>query len=181
MWQHNGKTIKEGKSWISTDGIKHPTNWAVWSDSVKKSFGLVWVDDPAPYDSRFYWDANTPKALNDVNAVDEEGNARLDADGNQVVTLGLKSIAIAKTKETAESILLKTDWHVIKATEVSNYTVPSSITTYRAAVRTASNTIETAITNAANHAAFMALYDVPVDSEGKRTGNAPIHDWPDEI
>jgi hypothetical protein len=48
-------------------------------------------------------------------------------------------------------------------------------------VRTASNTIETAINGAADHAAFMALYDTPVDSDGVPTGNAPINDWPDEI
>ena len=43
------------------------------------------------------------------------------------------------------------------------------------------DTIETAITNAADHAAFMALYDVPVDADGDPTGNAPINDWPAEI
>ena len=59
--------------------------------------------------------------------------------------------------------------------------MPSTITTYRAAVRTASNSIGTAITNAADLAAFMALYDTPVDSDGNPTGNAPINDWPDTI
>ena len=181
MWQHNGKNIREGRSWISTDGIKHPTNWAVWSDSVKQSFGLVWVNDPAPYDSRFYWDADTPKALNDVNAVDEEGNALLDQDGNQVISRGLKWGAIQDTKRQAASKLAPTDWYVVKATEVADYTVPSEVTTYRAAVRTASNTIESAITNAADHDAFMALYNTPVDSDGNATGNAPIDDWPEEI
>jgi hypothetical protein len=64
---------------------------------------------------------------------------------------------------------------------VTEYTVPSEVTTYRAAVRTASNTIETAINGVADHAAFMALYDVPVDSDGVPTGNAPVNDWPEEI
>jgi hypothetical protein len=64
---------------------------------------------------------------------------------------------------------------------VTEYTVPSEVTTYRAAVRTASNTIETAINGVADHAAFMALYDTPVDSDGNPTGNAPINDWPDAI
>lgn len=181
MWQHNGKVIKEGRAWTSADGIKHPGNWAIWPDSVKTSFGLVWVDDPARYDSRFYWDANTPKALNDVNVVDEEGNARLDDDGNQIISRGLKSRAIQETKRQAASKLAPTDWHVVKATEVADYTVPSNITTYRAAVRTASNTIESAINEAEDHASFMALYNAPVDSEGNRTGNAPIYNWPEEI
>ena len=33
---------------------------------------------------------------------------------------------------------------------------------------------------ATKFAAFKKLFDVPVDSGGKPTGNAPIHDWPEE-
>jgi hypothetical protein len=53
------------------------------------------------------------------------------------------------------------------------------VLTYRAAVRTASGTIENFITSAANFEAFMALYNAPVDADGMPTGNAPINDWPD--
>ena len=92
-----------------------------------------------------------------------------------------KANAIATVKAKARDLLEETDWQVIKATEVADYSVPSNVATYRAAVRTASNTIESAITNAADHDAFMALYNTPVDSDGNATGNAPIADWPDEI
>lgn len=168
MWQHNGRTIKEGLSWTSDDGIKHPSNWAIWSDAVKKSFGLVQVDDPVRYNSFFYNTDGTAKALDDVGSGDS-------------LVKGLKTVAIESTKRDAKNKLSKTDWHVVKAAEVSSYTVPSDVTTYRAAVRTASNTIESTITNAADHAAFMALYITPTDSDGRPTGNAPINDWPDEI
>ena len=181
MWTYLGKVIRVGRGWTDAEGVKHPATWNRWTDAEKTAHGLVWDASlqPVPFDNRFYWDANTPKNINDVNAVDEDGNAILDEDGVQVVTKGLKSNAIAQTKVTAGSLLAPTDWMVIKASEVSGYTVPSAVTTYRAAVRTASNTIETAITNAADHAAFMALYDVPVDAEGNPTGNAPINDWPE--
>ena len=33
---------------------------------------------------------------------------------------------------------------------------------------------------ATKFAAFKKLFDVPVDSDGKPTGNAPIYDWPEE-
>ena len=56
--------------------------------------------------------------------------------------------------------------------------IPSDVTTYRAAVRTKSGTIEAAIDGAADHAAFVALFTTPVDSDGNPTGNAPINDWP---
>ena len=180
-WLHNGRTIKIGKAWVADDNTKHPRGWVNWSADRKEAMSLVWEDDPAPFDSRFYWSAGVPKNIDDVNEVDEDGNPVLDADGVQVVTKGLKSNAIALVKTQAAGLLAPTDWHVVKASEVSGYTVPSEVTTYRAAVRTASNTIETAITNAADHAAFMALYDVPVDANGDPTGNAPINEWPDEI
>jgi hypothetical protein len=184
-YKYSGRIIRAGKGWTDNDSIRHPSSWMRWDDATKAAKGLVWEDDPAPYDNRFYWgrqDDGTliPKSLDDVNAVDDDGNAIME-DGVQVVTLGLKSQAIATVKTQAGGKLSSTDWMVIKAAEVSSYSVPSATLTYRAAVRTASNTIETAITNAADLAAFIALYDVPVDSDGNPTGNAPINDWPDEV
>jgi len=182
MWTYLGKRVREGRVFTDNTGKKYPPQW--WyrtTDAEKTALGLVHVADPAPYDNRFYWDANTAKNIADVNEVDENGDAILDEDGNQVVTRGLKWNAVQLVKRQAADKLAPTDWHVVKAAEVSGYTVPSEITTYRAAVRTASNTIETAINGAADHAAFMALYNVPVDDDGNPTGNAPINDWPDEI
>lgn len=179
-WKLGDKIIREGRSW-SNDGITHPTNWAIWSNSDKTAAGLTWEDPPASYDNRFYWDANTPKALDDVDAVDEDGNAVLDENGEQVVTLGLKSQWKATIKQQAAGLLAPTDWYVTRNSEDSTATIPSNVTTYRAAVRTKSGQIETSITNAADHAAFMALFEPPVDSDGNPTGNAPINDWPDEV
>ena len=180
-WKLGDKIIREGRSW-SHDGVTHPTNWAIWSDADKKAAGLTWEDPPALYDNRFYWDAKTPKALDDVNDVDENGNAVIDPlTGQQSVTKGLKTIYIEQTKQTANDKLSATDWYVTRKAEDSTATIPSDVTTYRAAVRTKSGTIEKAITDAADHAAFMALFDAPVDSDGNPTGNAPINDWPDEL
>jgi len=180
-YKYSGRIIRAGKAWTDNDQIQHPSNWMLWDDATKAAKGLVWEDDPASFDGRFYWSAGVAKALDDVNEVDDDGNALLDEDGNQVVTLGLKSNAIATVKTQAGGLLAPTDWMVIKAAEVSSYSVPSATLTYRAAVRTASNTIEAAITGAADLAAFIALYDLPVDSDGNPTGNAPINDWPDEV
>ena len=181
-WKLGNRIIKEGRSWKDNNGITHPINWAIWSDADKKAVGLTWEDPPAPYDNRFYWDAKTPKALDDVNAVDEDGKAVIDPmTGKQLVTKGLKTIYIEQTKQTANDKLSATDWYVTRKAEDSTTTIPSDVTTYRAAVRTKSGTIEKAITDAADHAAFMALFDAPVDSDGNPTGNAPINDWPEDI
>jgi len=169
MWTYTGLRKREGQVWTDNNGIKYPSQW--WSrttNAEKIAVGLVWVDDPVQYDSRFYTGDGTPKALDDTGS-------------GETLVKGLKSVAIDTVKAQASGLLQPTDWMVIKAAEVADYTVPSEVTTYRAAVRTASNTIETAINGAADHAAFMALYDAPVDADGMPTGNDPINDWPDAI
>ena len=189
-WKYNGNTLKAGKEFTGTDGTQYSKVWMRYSDSEKAAIGITWEDPPAseaPFDNRFYWGRNSdgsliPRSLTDINEVDSDGKAILDDDGKQLVTLGLKSNAIALVKTQAAGLLAPYDWQVIKATELESYSVPSTVTTYRAAVRTASNSIGTAITNASDLAAFMALYDMPVDSDGEPTGDpAPINDWPDAI
>jgi hypothetical protein len=179
MYKYGETVIRVGRSWTNSDGVTHPRNWANWSDTDKAAAGLVWEDDPAPFDSRFYWSADVPKSLDDVNEVDEDGNPLLDEDGVQVVTKGLKTNAIELVKTQAGGLLAPTDWMVIKASEVGDYSVPADVLTYRSAVRAASNTIEAAITACTDLASFMALYDTPVDADGNPTGNAPINDWPE--
>jgi hypothetical protein len=163
-----------------------------YSDSEKTDIGITWEDPPAseaPYDNRFYWGRQTdgtliPRSLTDVNDVDEDGKAVIDPiTGQQSVTKGLKTIYIEQTKQTANDKLSATDWYVTRKAEDSTTTIPSDVTTYRAAVRTKSGTIEKAITDAADHTAFMALFDTPMDSQDppQPTGNAPINDWPEDI
>ena len=182
MWTYLGKVIRVGRGWTDAEGVKHPATWNRWTDAEKTTHGLVWDQSlqPVPFDNRFYWSAGVAKALDDVNEVDTEGNPILDERGNQVITRGLKYNAVQQTKATAAGLLQPTDWYVTRKAEAGT-AIPDTVGDYRTAVRTASGTIETAITNAADHAAFMALYDVPVDSEGNSTGNAPINNWPDEI
>lgn len=170
MWKYNGKAIRAGRGWTDSDGNQYPRNWlGLTTDAEKTAAGLVWEDDPAPFDNRFYWSAGVARALDDVT--DEDGN----------VTQGLKSQYKAHTKATAGSMLQSTDWKVVKASEVADYSVDQSTLDYRASVRTASNTIEAAIDAVADHTAFMALFDTPTDADGNPTGKAPINDFPDEI
>ncbi len=189
-WKYSGRILRPGKAWTDNNGTLHSALWMRYDDAWKTKYGIVWEDPPASeaaFDNRFYsgrQDDGTliPKSLTDTLWVDEDGNAVNDiTTGEQGKTLGLKNVAIAQAKTQAAALLAPYDWQVIKATEVESYSVPSTITNYRAAVRTASNSIGTAITNASDLAAFMALYDTPVDSDGEPTGNAPINDWPDTI
>ena len=161
-YKYSGRIIRAGKAWVDNDQIQHPANWMLWDDATKAAKGLVWEDDPASFDGRFYWSAGVPKALDDVTEEDD------------TITKGLKSNAIATVKAQAAGLLAPTDWYVVRKSETGD-AIPSDITTFRSAVRTASGTIEAAITGAADLDAFMALYDAPED------GNAPINDWPEEV
>jgi len=185
-WKYSGRIIRVGKAWVDNDGIQHPANWSVWDDDTKKAKGLTWEDEVAAHDNRFYWGRNAdgeliPRSLTDVNEVDEDGKAILGIDGKQLVTLGLKSKAIALAKAQAASQLAPYDWYVTRKSEKST-AIPSDVTAYRDAVRTACANIEASINAVKTHAKFMALYDTPVDSDNKPTGDpAPINAWPDAI
>ena len=181
-YKYSGKTLRVGKSFKDNDGVMHPATWArAWSAEEIAAKGIVWEDDPAPFDNRFYWSAGVEKALEDKAEFEEDGvTPLLDEDGVQVITKGLKSVAIARVKDQAGGLLAPTDWMVIKATEVADYVVPAGVLTYRKAVRDASNSIEAAILGVTSLAEFIALHETPVDAEGMPTGNSPITDWPEQ-
>ena len=115
------------------------------------------------------------KALDDVNEVDEEGNALLDDDGVQVVTPGLKTNEKNQIKAQAASLLQSTHWYVMRNAE-SSVAIPANVSTYRAAVRTKSNEMETSIDGAATVEAVEALftYTMGVDDVVSR----PLGEWP---
>jgi len=182
VWKYGDVQLKAGKSWTDKDGTKHPNNWMIWSNEDKKGFGLTWEDDvDTSFDSTFYWAKDVERKLADVNVVDEDGKAVIDPiTDKQMVQLGLKSIWVAKTKKTANSLLASSDWYVTRKAE-ANTAIPSDISTYRTAVRTASKTIEDKINACSKLADFMKLFDVPVDSDGNPSGNSPITDFPDKV
>ena len=84
--------------------------------------------------------AATGKTLDDVNATDEEG-VELDP---VVVYPGVKSNEKNQIKAQARSHLQSTDWYVVRLAE-SETAIPANVSTYRAAIRTKSNEMETAI------------------------------------
>jgi len=184
VWKKSdGTKIYSGKSWVDDNNIRHPTNWNIWTDAQKKSKGLTWEDDPVAktFDNKFYDAVDVEKKLSDVNVVDDDGNAIIDpTTGKQMIQRGLKYLWIEQTKQTANSLLSKSDWEITRKAEKGT-AIASATSTYRDKVRTACDTIETKINNCSNLKEFMALFDAPVDSDGKATGNAPIYDFPDEV
>lgn len=142
----NGQPLRVGRPFTDADGVQYPSNWLrLASEADKAAIGITWEPDPAPVDTRFYWDHDLPKRLEDEPAVDEDGDPVLDADGVQIINKGLKTEWVAQQKQIAGSLLAPTDWYVTRKAEDSTAEIPAAVATYRAAVRTASGTREAEI------------------------------------
>ena len=165
----DGKPLAVDVAFIHND-INYPANWLRLSTADEKTaLGITEVADAPTYDNRFYWGDGTAKTLTDTNEVDENGDPLLDSEGNQVITLGVKSVLKAQEKATAGSLLARYDWYVVRKAEKST-AIPTAITTYRDAVRTACNTRETEIDNCADTAALVTLYG-STETDGVYTPN----------
>ena len=166
-----------------------------WTNEEREAIGIYEVifDNSNKKDEEYYINTNqsfdyadgevtasygtaTPKLLEDRNETNEDGSPMLDADGNQVVTKGLKSQKKQIIKSQASGLLTPTDWYVLKATDVEDYSVPSAVSTFRANVRTRSNEMETAIDNASDVDALASLYEYTEQADGSYT--RPLGEFP---
>lgn len=156
MFLLNGKHLPEGTSFYDANGTQYPSGWLNQSTEEQKlAIGITWVADPTPFDTRFYWDHNLPKALEDKLEVKEDGSplykqvydksteSMIDTT-EQVVTKGLKSQFVAQIKDTAGKLLSQTDWYIIRKAE-RNVDIPEEIALKRTQIVTEANRLETDI------------------------------------
>jgi len=182
----NGQPLRAGKAFTDEDGTQYPKNWArVFSEEQKTSLGITWEPDPAPVDTRFYWDHDLPKRLEDEPAVDENGDPVLDSDGVQIINKGLKTEWIAQQKQIAASLLAQSDWYVTRKAE-TGAAIPADVATYREAVRTISGTREAEIAATTSTADLKALLEsqpkVYDEASGSMVDNPDsfITPWPEQ-
>ena len=156
MFLLNGNRLPEGTSFYDANGTQYPPQWLnVSTEEQKAAIGITWVADPAPIDTRFYWDTDLPKALEDKletkidgsplykQVYDKTTESMIDTT-EQMVTKGLKSNFIAQVKDTAGKLLNATDWYVIRKAERS-IDIPSEVALKRTQIVTESNRLETDI------------------------------------
>ena len=194
------KTFNYPKGFVLND-TQYPADiFTKWSQAEKEAIGIyeIIVDktnykDPAYYNNTNStiafangqvtesWGTATSKRLEDENAVDEDGNPVLE-DGIQVINYGLKTEKKKIVKDQAAGLLAKTDWYVVKATEVADYTVPSDITTYRTNVRAKSNEMEQMIDACGTVDDLKTLYEyVNTGTEQDPVYTRPLGEWPEEV
>jgi hypothetical protein len=186
---------------FTLNGNQYPADiFTKWSNAEKNAIGIYEVeyDHSNKKDEGYFINTNeqfkfennkvisyfgtaTPKQLEDVNAVDEDGEPVLQ-DGVQVVTYGLKTNKKLVIKAQASGLLAPTDWYVIKANEVEGYTVPTEVSTFRADVRTKSNEMETAIDACTTVEQLKSLYEYTnTGTEESPIYTRPLAEYPKEI
>ena len=187
---------------ITIDGLQHPSSiFTLWSDAERAEIGIYHVQDSAHPDSRFSeWGSlaptfntgtkvvelsysSTDKSLDDIlwtaqNQTD--GIIPSDKSVGDVRTQGLKNAQITRSKQTANTLLSPTDWYITRSTERSK-TIPSDVTTYRTAVISTLDTIETKIKAAATLSAFKELYEDEYYANNTLKATSVIHTWPEPL
>jgi hypothetical protein len=140
MWKYGDKIIKPGKGWIDSNGVRHPSNWHIWSKEEKAKYNIKEVIENRPPDSRLYfWSqdkdgkiTSTAKALDDSEGV-----------------VGLKTTLKNEVKSQQGSLLSQTDWAYIRHYD-AGIDVPANIETWRNAIRAKATEMETAIDKASD-------------------------------
>ena len=179
--------------------VRYPAKiFELWTTAEKEAIGIyeIVVDktnykDPAYYNNTNStytfadgqvtesWGTATAKQLEDSLWTQQDSDDGLMPDDKEVGDVkveGLKTIKKRIIKEQASGLLAPTDWYVVKASEVADYSVPSNITTFRADVRAKSNEMETQIDACTNVDELKALYEYTEQEDG--TFTRPLAEFP---
>ena len=178
------------------NGLRYPANiFSLWSEAELKAIGIyeITVNNTNLKDKEYYQNTDitytynsdpdtvtgaygtaTVRPLADVLYTAEDESNGLGTEGD-IKQYGLKDRHKGLINKQAYSALQDSDWMVIRAAE-GGTAVPSAWTTYRAAVRTKANDMQTLIDNAANVDALAALYIYNDDSPSVR----PLGEFPDK-
>ena len=166
IFQHKAtnQTIYEGTSWKDENSILHPPNWEVWSAEKKTAMGITEIVRESPPDRRLY--TFTYNADGTINKTPKD-------------LAGVKSQLkkIANTEQ--HSLLGQTDWYFTRKDDKGT-AIPSNVQTWRDAIRTKGDAMESAIDGAANIDAVEALF-VVYESDGKTVKSGVLYDWPELV
>ena len=127
------------------DGNFYPANWCNLSTPEEKAaIGMVDVVYGQQANDQYYWvSQNEPVYNEETNQVD------ISFTSTPKDLTSIKTSSVQQINSTAYSILLPTDWMVVKAVETST-TVPADWNVWRESIRTTAATATTAIDSAAD-------------------------------
>ena len=174
------KTLQSNRG-VTIGENQYPRSiYTLWSTAEREAIGIYEVafDNTNFKDQNYYTNTNQSFAFAGGVVTASYGSATAkslaDITEDGITTPGLITTHKDIIKREASGYLTRTDWYVIKATEVESYSVPAAITTYRANVRTRSNEMEVLIDACTTVDELAALY---VYTDGSR----PLGEWPEEV
>jgi len=196
----NGQFVKivNSSKGITIGDNQYPKSiYSLWSNAEREAIGIyeVSVDNTNKKDEAYYINTDisysfdgssvigsygtpTPKPLDDVLFVEGDEIPEDKAVGD-IKQYGLKGQKISIIKQQAGGLLAPTDWYVIKANEVADYSVPSDIATDRTNVRAKSNEMENQINACTTVDELKALYEYTEQDDG--TFTRPLAEFPEEL
>ena len=180
------KIINKPKGLVIGDTRHSRKIFEYWSKEEKEAIGIYEIifDNSNKKDEEYYNNTNQSFDYSDGEVIASYGSAtpkELDdvTDEDDNVTEGLKTKHKKIIKQQASGLLAPTDWYVLKAIDVEDYSVPSAVSTFRTNVRTRSNEMETAIDNASDVDALAALYEyVNTGTEENPVMERPLGEFP---
>ena len=176
---------------LTVDGISHPRAiFSAWTDADRRAIGIYEVQPASRLDERFYTPKNPTYAISGnkvVETIEKAADKKLDDTntginddhGNEIIQLGLKSQAKLRADKYANSSLQGFNW-LVQRKVTADTAIPSDVTTYMAAVRTAHASICTAIDNASDLDAFIVLHTDELNEDGTLKTVRKVNDWPDD-
>ena len=161
---------------LTIGDVSYPSNiFTMWSKSELEALGIYEVE----IDNSNYKD---PEYYNNSNSTIVFSNGQVTESWQTAVENNLEEEKVKKKKtikRQASSLLTSTDWYVIKASEVTEYSIPTNISNFRTSIRTKSDEMETAIDAAGSISALKTLYTYTNDGNGNVT--RPLGEWPEEV
>ena len=163
------KIFRQPKAFKLGDN-QYPANvFTLWSVAEKEALGIyeVVVDNTNLKDSQYY--------INGTESFTFSGGVVTKS----FATATAKDLATLKTEHknainsTAGTLLMDSDWYIVRETEAGT-AVPANITTYRTAIRTKANEMCDAIDAVADVDALAALYVYSGDPATR-----PLGEWPE--
>ena len=183
-----------GNRGITIGDNQYPRSiFTLWSADEREAIGIyeVEIDTTNKKNEEWYVNTNitysfgsekvtgsygsaTAKAIADTLFTAEDESNGLGTEG-EVKVKGLKTLKKEIVKVQAAGILQETDWYVTRKADAGT-AIPSAVSTHRAAVRTKSGEMETAIDNASDVDALAALYTYTEQEDGSVT--RPLGEFP---
>ena len=176
-----------GNRGITIGDNQYPRSiFTLWSADEREAIGIyeVEIDTTNKKDEAWYINTNVTYSFGSEKVTGSYGSATAKAiadtlytaqdesDGKgtegEVKTKGLKTLKKEIIKKQAAGILQDTDWYVTRKADAGT-AIPSAVSTHRAAVRTKSGEMETAIDNASDIDALAALYTYTKQEDGSVT------------